>query len=58
MTADLTDKLPQGTQRIRITTNLQIYWDNILINRAEQNGNAASRRCRSPAPICASVAFR
>jgi tetratricopeptide (TPR) repeat protein len=40
MTADLTDKLPQGTQRIRITTNLQIYWDGILINRAEQNGNA------------------
>jgi tetratricopeptide (TPR) repeat protein len=40
MTADLTDKLPQGTQRIRITTNLQIYWDNILINRTEQNGNA------------------
>ncbi len=40
MTADLTDKLPRGTQRVRITTNLQIYWDNILINRAEQNGNA------------------
>ena len=40
MTADLTDKLPQGTQRIRITTNLQIYWDNILINRTEQNDNA------------------
>ena len=40
MTADLTGKLPPGTQRIRITTNLQIYWDNILINRAEQNGNA------------------
>jgi tetratricopeptide (TPR) repeat protein len=40
MTADLTDRLPQGTQRIRITTNLQIYWDSILINRAEQNGNA------------------
>ena len=40
MTADLTDKLPPGTQRIRITTNLQIYWDNILINRTEQNGNA------------------
>jgi tetratricopeptide (TPR) repeat protein len=40
MTADLTDKLPQGTQRIRITTNLQIYWDNILINRAKQNGDA------------------
>jgi len=40
MTADLTDKLPLGTRRIRITTNLQIYWDSILINRTEQNGNA------------------
>jgi tetratricopeptide (TPR) repeat protein len=36
MTADLTDKLPQGTQHIRISTNLQIYWDNILISRTEQ----------------------
>jgi hypothetical protein len=36
MTADLTGKLPPGTQRIRITTNLQIYWDNILISRASQ----------------------
>src|SRR5712692_683860 len=39
MTADLTDHLPQGTQRIRIWTNLQIYWDNILIDRTEQNLN-------------------
>ena len=36
MTADLTGKLPRGTQKIRITTNLQIYWDNILINRTKQ----------------------
>jgi tetratricopeptide (TPR) repeat protein len=36
MTADLTDKLPPGTRRIRITTNLQIYWDNILISRTDQ----------------------
>jgi tetratricopeptide (TPR) repeat protein len=36
MTADLTGKLPQGTQKIRITTNLQIYWDSILINRTAQ----------------------
>jgi tetratricopeptide (TPR) repeat protein len=36
MTADLTGKLPKGTQKIRITTNLQIYWDNILINRTPQ----------------------
>ena len=58
MTADLTDKLPQGTQRIRITTNLQIYWDNILINRAEQNGTSRSRRSRWRGPICASTDFR
>ncbi len=37
MTADLTGKLPEGTQRIRIQTNLQIYWDNILIDRTDQN---------------------
>ncbi len=37
MTADLTGKLPPGTQRIRITTNLQIYWDNILISRTSQD---------------------
>jgi hypothetical protein len=36
MTADLTGKLPVGTRRIRLTTNLQIYWDNILISRTEQ----------------------
>jgi len=36
MTADLTAKLPKGTQKIRITTNLQIYWDNILIDRTPQ----------------------
>jgi hypothetical protein len=40
MTADLTDKLPQGTRRIRITTNLQIYWDNILVNRTAQDQNS------------------
>jgi tetratricopeptide (TPR) repeat protein len=35
--ADLTAHLPPGTQRIRITTNLQIYWDQILVDRtAEQ----------------------
>jgi hypothetical protein len=36
MTADLTDKLPRGTRKIRITTNLQIYWDSILIDRSTQ----------------------
>ncbi len=36
MTADLSGKLPAGTRKIRITTNLQIYWDRILIDRTEQ----------------------
>ena len=36
MTADLTGKLPLGTHRIRIWTNLQIYWDSILIDRTLQ----------------------
>ncbi len=40
MTADLTGKLPPGTRRIRITTNLQIYWDNILISRTSQDQSA------------------
>jgi tetratricopeptide (TPR) repeat protein len=30
--ADLTGKLPPGTKRLRITTNLQIYWDQILVD--------------------------
>jgi tetratricopeptide (TPR) repeat protein len=36
MTADLSGRLPRGTRKIRITTNLQIYWDSILIDRTEQ----------------------
>jgi tetratricopeptide (TPR) repeat protein len=38
ITADLSGKLPAGTRRIRITTNLQVYWDSILIDRAPQTG--------------------
>jgi tetratricopeptide (TPR) repeat protein len=36
MTADLTGKLPRGARKIRITTNLQVYWDSILIDRTPQ----------------------
>ena len=32
MTRDITGRLPEGTERIRITTNLKIYWDQILID--------------------------
>jgi tetratricopeptide (TPR) repeat protein len=37
MTADLSGRLPEGTRRIRISTNLQIYWNSILIDRTSQN---------------------
>jgi tetratricopeptide (TPR) repeat protein len=36
MTANLTGRLPEGTQRIRISTNLQIYWNSILIAHTSQ----------------------
>jgi len=38
ITPDLSGKLPAGTRRIRITTNLQVYWDSILIDRSPQDG--------------------
>jgi tetratricopeptide (TPR) repeat protein len=47
MTADLSGKLPPGTQKIRITTNLQIYWDSILIDRTAQNGSVR----QTPVPL-------
>jgi tetratricopeptide (TPR) repeat protein len=47
MTADLTDKLPPGTQKIRITTNLQLYWDSILIDRTAQD---IARRAEGETP--------
>jgi tetratricopeptide (TPR) repeat protein len=40
MTADLTGKLPRGTRRIRLWTNLQIYWDSILVDRTNQQQNS------------------
>jgi tetratricopeptide (TPR) repeat protein len=51
MTADLMDKLPPGTQRIRITTNLQIYWDNILISRTNQVGGAKQKLRLAAIPL-------
>jgi hypothetical protein len=39
ITSDLTGKLPRGTTRIRITTNLQIYWDSILVDRSPPSQN-------------------
>jgi hypothetical protein len=43
MTADLTGKLPVGTKKVRITTNLQVYWDSILVSRTAQNAREIPR---------------
>jgi tetratricopeptide (TPR) repeat protein len=48
MTADLTGKLPLGARHIRISTNLQIYWDNILISRTAQNQEQSARLTSIP----------
>jgi len=42
MTADLSGKLPPGTQKIRITTNLLIYWNSILIDHTPQKPNQSA----------------
>ncbi len=46
ITVDLSERLPRGTQRIRISTNLQIYWDNILIDRTPQKQVAHTNEVR------------
>ena len=40
-----TGKLPAGTRRIRLMTNLQIYWDQVLI---DQSVNAEARTAEVP----------
>ncbi len=42
---DLTGKLPAGTRRIRLMTNLQIYWDQVLI---DQSTGAQTRNTEVP----------
>jgi tetratricopeptide (TPR) repeat protein len=42
---DLTGKLPPQTQRIRLMTNLEIYWDQVLIDNAPE---ATSRSTEIP----------
>jgi tetratricopeptide (TPR) repeat protein len=53
---DLTGKLPARTRKIRITTNLQIYWDRICVD----NGPDAAAQVQSTeAPLAmAHLAFR
>ena len=40
MVADLSGRLPAGTRRIRIRTNLQIYWDQMLLDRTDEHSVA------------------
>ena len=37
MVADLTGKVPAGTRRIRIVTNLKIYWDAVRIDQTAES---------------------
>ena len=56
MTADLTGKLPAGARRIRIWTNLKIYWDQVLVDTTPE-GAVPVRRTEIPLAE-ASLAFR
>ena len=51
---DLSGKLPAGTRRIRLMTNLQIYWDQVLIDQSE---NASARTTDVPL-VSAALQFR
>jgi tetratricopeptide (TPR) repeat protein len=42
---DLTGKLPAGTHRVRLMTNLQIFWDQVLI---DQSTTAEARTTEAP----------
>jgi hypothetical protein len=53
---DLTGKLPKGTRRIRIKTNLQIYWDQVLIDNGPEMATN-TRRLELPLAT-AHLAFR
>jgi hypothetical protein len=53
---DLTGKLPVGARRIRITTNLQIYWDRV---RVDNGAEVASKVRQTEVPLAtAQLAFR
>ena len=49
---DLTGKLPAGTRRIRLMTNLQIYWDQVLIDQSERMPRRGQRRFHWPRRRC------
>jgi tetratricopeptide (TPR) repeat protein len=53
---DLTGKLPAGVRKIRLTTNLQIYWDQVLV---DNGASEASQVRQTEMPLAtARLAFR
>jgi hypothetical protein len=63
VTIDLTGKLPAGVTRLRITTNLQIYWDQALVDNEaspqQQPANEALATHTTELPLAhATLAFR
>ena len=60
VTVDLTGKIPAGVTRLRITTNLQIYWDQALVdNEPDAPQPAAASIHRTELPLArATLAFR
>jgi tetratricopeptide (TPR) repeat protein len=56
ITVDLTGKLPPGAHRLRMTTDLQIYWDQILVDNGPDRAGEVRR---TELPLAAStLAFR
>jgi tetratricopeptide (TPR) repeat protein len=51
---DLTGKLPQGARKIRLVTNLEIYWDQVLV---DNNAEADARSTEAPLAL-ATLHFR
>ena len=51
---DLSGKLPPGSRRIRLMTNLQIFWDQVLI---DQSAGAQARTTEAPLSV-ATLRFR
>ena len=56
ITVDLTGKLPTGARRIRIVTNLQIYWDQALVDNGPDHPDSV-RTTELPLSA-ATLAFR
>ena len=57
---DLTGKLPPGSRQIRVVTNLQIYWDQILMDNSGQSHTSKNAQLlQTELPLLkASLAFR